>query len=464
MTADWNRVHGKFRSKNLFTNFFLPAFFTLFLLSTAACSDGKGKGGTAKGKISLLTDPEGASFHIVGIDRDFGLTPKDGELPPGSYIFRFSKLNYKTEWRKVEITAGSHETLEVKLEPQTASVMLTTVPAGAEVIFQDRNIGITPCTIRNLPIGQYSASLKLPAYAAKEITWEVKNERPILIRTDLALNVGSLKVDSTPGNAQIFVNDVPKGNTPFNERLEQGQHKIRIQKDGYADFEQIVTVNRDKTTEVSALLEVLPSSLSILSEPSGAAVFVNGKQYNNTPTVLKSLSPGQYKVRIEKPGFDPAERDVTVTPGQEFEVSLNLDSNTGGIDLIANPPGITVYLDGKVVGVTERDPSHPGKSKLFQLRNLSAGKHTVMVAHKRALPPKRSLTLEIQKGQVERLPVLNMWIANTVLKLKNGKQYEGRLFNTADSGEEILFEPEPGIRQTYQRSEIISLTPLKETE
>ena len=50
------------------------------------------------------------------------------------------------------------------------------------------------------------------------------------------------------------------------------------------------------------------------------------------------------------------------------------------------------------------------------------------------------------------------------VKLKNGKQYEGRLFNTADSGEEILFEPEPGIRQTYQRSEIISLTPLKETE
>ena len=69
-----------------------------------------------------------------------------------------------------------------------------------------------------------------------------------------------------------------------------------------------------------------------------------------------------------------------------MKVNLQLDSNLGGIDLVANPPGVTIYIDGVKKGVTEPG-ENPKFSKVFEVRGLRTGKHTVKMAHKRATPP-----------------------------------------------------------------------------
>ena len=167
-------------------------------------------------------------------------------------------------------------------------------------------------------------------------------------------------------------------------------------------------------------------------------------------------------IRLEKDGYDPATRDVTVTAGNELEVALNLDSNTGGIDLVTVPSYITIYLDGKMVGTSEPDPANPGMSKLLSLRNLSMGKHVVTIAHKRARPEKRSFSVEIKKGEVKRLPNLTLWIPNVKLTLKSGLTRVGRL--ASNLKEEIMFEPEPGVKQSYKKAAISDIEYLKANE
>jgi hypothetical protein len=76
------------------------------------------------------------------------------------------------------------------------------------------------------------------------------------------------------------------------------------------------------------------------------------------------------------------------------------------------------------------------------------------------MPDKKTIEVEVKKGKIERLPVVTMWIANTTVKLRGGQVYTGRM--VAETEEEILFEPEPGIRQTIKRSSIRSIIPLKE--
>ena len=177
---------------------------------------------------------------------------------------------------------------------------------------------------------------------------------------------------------------------------------------------------------------------------------------------LKQLLPGVYRIRLEKEGFDPATREVTVTAGNELEVALSLDSNTGGVDLVTVPPHITVYLDGKMVGTTEPDPASPGMSKLLSLRNLSMGKHIVTVAHKRGRPEKRSYSFEIKKGEIKRLQNLTLWIPNAKLTLKSGLVRVGRLAATLK--DEIMFEPEPGVKQSYKKAAISDIETLKVNE
>jgi len=48
------------------------------------------------------------------------------------------------------------------------------------------------------------------------------------------------------------------------------------------------------------------------------------------------------------------------------------------------------------------------------------------------------------------------------LKLRGSPPCTGRLVSETDT--EVLFEPEPGIRQTYKKDEIIMIKPLKDQE
>jgi len=423
-----------------------------------------------KGTLSLITTPENALINIVGIDKDFGTTPvKEGILPPGDYIFRLSKPNYVTAWAKVTIKAGEKTVLDVKLDPVSASIMIDSKPQGASIEFEGRTIGVTPHIIPDLPVGKYSAILKATDFDPKEISWEVENARPILKKIDLASNVGVLIVTSDPSNAAISINGEPKGNTPFDGTLEQGSHKIVITKTGYHPYEQIVTVSRDKDMKVAAQLEILPSHLMITSEPEGAMIYVNGDRHGNAPVLLKNVEPGRlYTIRAEKEEFNPAEREVTVAPGETAEVAMILDTDTGGIDFVVNPPGVTIYLDGKIVGVTQADPDRPGYSMLFQIRDIPVGTHTIEAAHVRARPTKRILVFEVEKGEILRLEeALTMWIPNAVITLKNGRMHDGRLVSprvwTPETAE-ILFEPEEGIRTTYKSAEIVSVKMLSEKE
>ena len=57
-------------------------------------------------------------------------------------------------------------------------------------------------------------------------------------------------------------------------------------------------VRRQETSLKDVKLEIIPSTLKITSTPSGARVFVNDKQYSDTPMELRQLSPGVYKKKM----------------------------------------------------------------------------------------------------------------------------------------------------------------------
>jgi hypothetical protein len=274
--------------------------------------------------------------------------------------------------------------------------------------------------------------------------------------------MGTLEVKSSPASANIFLDGKASGRTPFNGKIEQGEHKIRIELKGHSPHEQTVVVNRDEKQSVQVDLHILPGALNIRTTPVGATVTVNDRQYQNTPVELKNLQPGDYTVKLSLPGHDPLEKKVTVMAGETTDITETLDSNWGGIDLVVNPPGVTIYVDGKKSGVSEQGEDK-GISKVFEIRNLSSEEHVIKLAHKRAQPAEREIKVKVAKGQISRPKPINMWIADTYIKLKeNGREIKGKIRSQSD--EEVIFEPEPGIAQRYARKEIETLRELKENE
>src|SRR5205085_1007570 len=61
--------------------------------------------------------------------------------------------------------------------------------------------------------------------------------------------------------------------------------------------------------------------VTLITSPAEAAVTLNGQALGAAP-VQKELAPGEYTVRAEQQGFQPAETKITVVAGVQQEVTL----------------------------------------------------------------------------------------------------------------------------------------------
>ncbi len=384
-------------------------------------------------------------------------------VTPNTYIIKFAKEGYKPVWRKYVCTPEKPINDHVVLEPVTASVLINSRPAKAQVVINDKVVGATPMILRDQPIGSGSAIVKLYGYTDVKVEWKITEDgRPKEVMADLNSNLGNLEVTTNPARVNLYIDGRSRGLTPFKDKIIQGNHKIVLKRRGYADVEKIISVQRDKLSKIKVSMLLLPGSIKVETSPKNAQLFINGRQYQNTPFTLKDVNPGTYKVKVQRHGFDQEERDVEVRPGEVTTVSFKMESNTGGIDLVVNPPGVSIYVNGKYHGKTVEDENRKGMSKIYRIRGISSGEYEIKTAHKRAEPSEKTCKVIIHKRETVRPKPILMWIRDTYLKLKNGREYKGRLHS--ENSKEIMFEPIPGVRQRYSRDEIEKMEPLKVEE
>lgn len=412
------------------------------------------------GSMNITSEPSGAEVSILG--KVIGATPRvTNPVPSAMYIVKFSMDGYEPAWLPVTVTPGRQVEAHAVLVPENATVIIDSEPTGAHVQMNGKDIGDTPVLLPDLALGSYSASVQMQGYTRRDISWKVQNGRPILINVPLMNNIGTLLLDSTPEAAEIEIDGQSYGTTPFKDFLEQGQHKIRLSKNGYKPFEKIVTVNRDETTELNAQMEMLPGSLSIESVPTGATLFINGIDYGVTPYKRDVIEAGDYTVRLSKDGYDTLEQTVTVHPGEPMNRTFTLDSNLGSIILSVNPPGMNIYLDGKFICRTEPEGKSRDISKRVTIRNLTSGEHMIMVSNKHAKPDVQNIKVTVGKGKTEQVSEIKAWLPDTTIILKNGSKYTGRLTDKySDDAKKFSFRQSAGITTEYSRDEVREIIQL----
>lgn len=435
----------------------LFAILSAFALLLAGCGEKKQE--DPRAVLRINTKPQDAEVVLLG--KPQGKTPFGCRIPAGTRLLKLSKPGYETVWKIIELKPRQKLQLTEVLKQQRASVLFQTTPAGATVIMDGKELGVTPFSIRELPIGKYSATLKLSGYTRRNVEWEISDARPRMIQTVLQSNVGTLSVKSLPKAALVYLDEQDVGRTPYSGSHEQGRYTLRIQSSGYTAYQQTVSIRRNKTTEVNVKLNPLPGALSITTEPVNALIRINGKDYGAAPVTVKNLPVGKYTVTAARSGYDTETVQLDLPAGEKLSHAFSMKVNTGGIDFTTYPAGITVYLDGKELGATIPD-GNSGNSKVFSVRGLKPGMHTLQLAHKNARPNRKTVKVNVAKGEIKRLDTQKMWIANTLLKLKSGEQIHGRLIS--QSNKSVIYEPEPGVTYSYKREDIESITPMKREE
>jgi uncharacterized protein (TIGR02266 family) len=156
--------------------------------------------------------------------------------------------------------------------------------------------------------------------------------------------LATVRVETTPPGAQVWVGDASKGPAPVDLHLPAGQAvTVKARKAGYREASQEVTPAQGAPASVSLALEALPRVLAITSEPAGASITIAGRLEGRTPKdVTLGAVTEPILVRLTRGGSQPFSQTVALDEGwsevdgqYRFELSATLTAAA----VIRRPPG-----------------------------------------------------------------------------------------------------------------------------
>jgi hypothetical protein len=150
---------------------------------------------------------------------------------------------------------------------------------------------------------------------------------------------GASKVEKTSGvwiDGQ-YVGYLGELKGPKRILLLPGDHELSVRQAGYKDFTEKLTVEPKILLAVPVKMaketdETYPkvtAQLKVDVQPDRAAVFVDDRFLGHAGELGGAfhsmlLSPGTHRIKVELPGYQSFETDVTLVAGQKSEVKTNL--------------------------------------------------------------------------------------------------------------------------------------------
>ena len=188
--------------------------------------------------------------------------------------------------------------------------------------------------------------------------------------TDLS-TVATLTVTSTPSGASVYVDGRQVGKTPLQGyQIDTGvrrvkQVEVRLSLSGYNNRVAGLTLKggQQEVWQAGRLEKLISqtATLTVTSTPSGATVYVDGRQIGRTPLRGHKIDIGvvrekQVEVGLSLSGYKSRVVKLILKGGQEEVWQAGrlekLISQTATLTVTSTPSGATVYVDGRQVGKT----------------------------------------------------------------------------------------------------------------
>ena len=229
----------------------------------------------------IESTPAGAQFEVDGKSDPAWITPFSLiGLSPGRHIISASKPGYSSEIRSIEVFAATKSSLAFHLSPSNAAMVLSSFPAGAEVILDGKSTGRTTPTQFSVEKGRHTVLLRKAGYLDQTITADL----------------------------------IPAQNFQYSPDLR-----------ALGDTSDMRTVGKlgklfGRGGEPAGM-----GSVSVRTQPKGAQIAINQRVLDKTSPVDVALGPGNYIVDITLTGFKPVHKVIVVDSGGKAAISEVLE-------------------------------------------------------------------------------------------------------------------------------------------
>lgn len=229
--------------------------------------------------------------------------------------------------------------------PPTGTAEIQTVPDGAEVWYQGRQLGVTPLRTE-LAVGSHEVELRY-RNTTRTVTLDVTPGNTIVQRVEWAAprTTGKLRVESDPSGAAVMVDGRPRGVTPLHvDDLTVGRHEVDVTMNGNT-VRDTVEVKSGKTATLRT--SIYQGWLALFS-PIDLKLAVDGKPVALDDQQRVMLPSGSHQLTLQNRalGYEHTQT-IEITPGGTTPVSVELPRTT--LSITTSSPA-EVWVDGERIG------------------------------------------------------------------------------------------------------------------
>jgi formylglycine-generating enzyme required for sulfatase activity len=202
-------------------------------------------------------------------------------------------------------------------------IIVRTEPAGAEVRVGAVAVDTSPLTLKEQKPGRYPVHIRLARYDDWDGEVEVRQNEFAEVNVTLVRSTGLLDLTSQPPDLPYELKGemTRQGKTPAKEVVPTGSYSVVFHREGWSDQTLPVTVAAGATVPVAGTF--LPGTLTVTSEPEGAAVYEADNEVGRTPWKKEEI-PGDHAFELRLDGYEPAQVSGTVKAGEETALSATL--------------------------------------------------------------------------------------------------------------------------------------------
>jgi eukaryotic-like serine/threonine-protein kinase len=232
------------------------------------------------GQMAIDSTPQGAQVQLDGRTDPSWVTPFAlTGLTPGMHTVTVSKAGYSADTRTVNVASGSKAFVTSHLSQLTATLAVSSSPAGASVFIDGKNTGrVTPAQV---PVdkGTHLVLVRKSGYIdettnAQFALGQTTNYSPTLqtlgnvddIKTvgkmsklfggKEAQGMGTVSIKTQPKGAQVAVNQhMLDKDSPVNFVLDPGNYIVDITLSGYAPIHKVISVDKGGKVVIDEVMQ-----------------------------------------------------------------------------------------------------------------------------------------------------------------------------------------------------------------
>jgi formylglycine-generating enzyme required for sulfatase activity len=301
-----------------------------------------------------------------------GLSIPFGErylMRPGSYRVEARAEGYHPMSRDLQVTRADNQQLELVLEPLPGLLSVASEPAGARVLIDGEELGMTPLTDLSVEAGEHQLVVVAERYFPLQQPLEITG-RQLPQRLELSLQPAwaDITIASEPAGAAIVVDGEVRGETPATVEILEGERQLELRKAAYTTHLEELVVTAGQAQELGPFTLVPADGLlSVSSEPGGANVTVDGEFRGQTPLEVE-LSPGRsHRINLSRPGYRRHNSSVELAAGSSDELHVELAPLLGVVNLRVSPAGARVRVAGRSRGTGSQRLSLPAYEQTVEV-------------------------------------------------------------------------------------------------